>query len=235
MPSSTILVIDDEPQIRRVVKNAFQAAGMKVLEAGTGRDGIDRVAAERPDLIILDLGLPDITGADVCREIRKWSPVPILVLSARHSDEEKVALLDLGADDYVTKPFSTPELEARGRALLRRIPAVGGSVVITIGNLVLDQAAHRITRDGKALHLTRTEWELLRVLMSNAGRVLTHQQLFREVWSGRAFGDAQHYLRVYVAHLRRKIEPDPVRPQYIHTEAGVGYRFATATEVLSRA
>jgi two-component system KDP operon response regulator KdpE len=218
-----------------VVKNAFQAAGMKVLEAGTGRDGIDRVAAERPDLIILDLGLPDITGADVCREIRKWSPVPILVLSARHSDEEKVALLDLGADDYVTKPFSTPELEARGRALLRRIPAVGGSVVITIGNLVLDQAAHRITRDGKALHLTRTEWELLRVLMSNAGRVLTHQQLFREVWSGRAFGDAQQYLRVYVAHLRRKIEPDPVRPQYIHTEAGVGYRFATATEVLSRA
>jgi two-component system KDP operon response regulator KdpE len=208
---------------------------MKVLEAGTGRDGIDRVAAERPDLIILDLGLPDITGADVCREIRKWSPVPILVLSARHSDEEKVALLDLGADDYVTKPFSTPELEARGRALLRRIPAVGGSVVITIGNLVLDQAAHRITRDGKALHLTRTEWELLRVLMSKAGRVLTHQQLFREVWSGRAFGDAQQYLRVYVAHLRRKIEPDPVRPQYIHTEAGVGYRFATATEVLSRA
>jgi len=208
---------------------------MKVLEAGTGRDGIDRVAAERPDLIILDLGLPDITGADVCREIRKWSPVPILVLSARHSDEEKVALLDLGADDYVTKPFSTPELEARGRALLRRIPAVGASVVITIGNLVLDQAAHRITRDGKALHLTRTEWELLRVLMSNAGRVLTHQQLFREVWSGRAFGDAQQYLRVYVAHLRRKIEPDPVRPQYIHTEAGVGYRFATATEVLSRA
>jgi len=235
MPSSTILVIDDEPQIRRVVKNAFQAAGMKVLEAGTGRDGIDRVAAERPDLIILDLGLPDITGADVCREIRKWSPVPILVLSARHSDEEKVALLDLGADDYVTKPFSTPELEARGRALLRRIPAVGASVVITIGNLVLDQAAHRITRDGKALHLTRTEWELLRVLMSKAGRVLTHQQLFREVWSGRAFGDAQQYLRVYVAHLRRKIEPDPVRPQYIHTEAGVGYRFATATEVLSRA
>jgi two-component system KDP operon response regulator KdpE len=235
MPSSTILVIDDEPQIRRVVKNAFQAAGMKVLEAGTGRDGIDRVAAERPDLIILDLGLPDITGADVCREIRKWSPVPILVLSARHSDEEKVALLDLGADDYVTKPFSTPELEARGRALLRRIPVVGGSVVITIGNLVLDQAAHRVTRDGKALHLTRTEWELLRVLMSNAGRVLTHQQLFRDVWSGRAFGDAQQYLRVYVAHLRRKIEPDPVRPQYIHTEAGVGYRFATATEVLSRA
>ncbi|HTK42001.1 MAG TPA: response regulator transcription factor [Gemmatimonadales bacterium] len=235
MPSSTILVIDDEPQIRRVVKNAFQAAGMKVLEAGTGRDGIDRVAAERPDLIILDLGLPDITGADVCREIRKWSPVPILVLSARHSDEEKVALLDLGADDYVTKPFSTPELEARGRALLRRIPAVGGSVVITIGDLVLDQTAHRVTRDGKALHLTRTEWELLRVLMSNAGRVLTHQQLFRDVWSGRAFGDAQQYLRVYVAHLRRKIEPDPVRPQYIHTEAGVGYRFATATEVLSRA
>jgi two-component system KDP operon response regulator KdpE len=234
MPSPTILVVDDEPQIRRVVKNAFKATGAKVLEAATGREGIDRAAAERPDLIILDLGLPDITGAEVCHEVRKWSRAPILVLSARHSDEEKVALLDAGADDYVTKPFSTPELEARARALLRRMPAANGSGSIAIGDLVLDPAAHRVTRDGKGIHLTRTEWELLRVLMSNAGRVLTHQQLFREVWSGRAFGDAQQYLRVYVAHLRRKIEPDPVRPQYIHTEAGVGYRFATAAEVQPR-
>src|SRR6185295_2345631 len=202
----TILIIDDEPQIRRVVKNAFQGARAKVVEAATGSDGIDRADAEQPDLIILDLGLPDIAGADVCREIRKWSRAPILVLSARHSDEEKVALLDAGADDYVTKPFSTPELLARARALLRRMPAASGSGSIAIGDLVLDPAAHRVTRDGKGIHLTRTEWELLRVLMSNAGRVLTHQQLFREVWSGRAFGDAQQYLRVYVAHLRRKIE-----------------------------
>jgi two-component system KDP operon response regulator KdpE len=234
MPPLTILVIDDEPQIRRVVKNAFHGAAAKVVEAGNGSDGIDRAAAERPDLIILDLGLPDLTGAEVCREIRKWSGTPILVLSARHSDEEKVALLDAGADDYVTKPFSTPELQARARALLRRMPPASGDGRIVIGDLVLDQTAHTLTRAGTAIHVTRTEWELLRALMTHAGRVLTHQQLFRMVWSGRAFGDAQQYLRVYVAHLRRKIEPDPVRPQYIHTEAGVGYRFATVQEIPAR-
>jgi two-component system, OmpR family, KDP operon response regulator KdpE len=230
----TILVIDDEPQIRRVVKNTFQAAGAKVVEAASGTEGIDRAAAERPDLIILDLGLPDLSGADVCREIRKWAGAPILVLSARHSDEEKVALLDAGADDYVTKPFSTPELQARARALLRRVPGSTGGGQVAIGELVLDPAAHTVSHSGKLLHLTRTEWELLRALMTNAGRVLTHQQLFRSVWSGRAFGDAQQYLRVYVARLRRKIEPDAVRPRYIHTEPGVGYRFATASEVPPR-
>jgi two-component system KDP operon response regulator KdpE len=230
----TILVIDDEPQIRRVVRNTFQAAGAKVVEAATGREGIDRAAAERPDLIILDVGLPDIAGTDVCREIRKWAGVPIVVLSARHSDDEKVALLDAGADDYVTKPFSTPELQARARALLRRIPGSTAGGKIAIGELVLDAAAHTVTRSGQLLRLTRTEWELLRVLMSNAGRVMTHQQLFRSVWTGRAFGDAQQYLRVYVARLRRKIEPDVVRPRYIHTEPGVGYRFATSTEVSPR-
>jgi two-component system, OmpR family, KDP operon response regulator KdpE len=230
----TILVIDDEAQIRRVVRNTFQAAGAKVIEAATGSEGIDRAAAERPDLIILDLGLPDIAGADVCREIRKWAGAPILVLSARHSDEEKVALLDAGADDYVTKPFSTPELQARARALLRRIPGSTGGGQVAIGELVLDPAAHTVSQSGKLLHLTRTEWELLRVLMTNAGRVMTHQQLFRGVWSGRAFGDAQQYLRVYVARLRRKIEPDAVRPRYIHTEPGVGYRFATSSEVPPR-
>ena len=231
----TILIIDDEMQIRRVVRNAFQAAGAKVVEAATGSEGIDRAAAGRPDLIILDLGLPDIAGADVCREIRKWSGAPILVLSARHSDEEKIALLDAGADDYVTKPFSTPELQARARALLRRVPGTTGGGQIAIGELVLDPAAHTVTRSGQLLRLTRTEWELLRELMSNAGRVLTHQQLFRSVWSGRAYGDAPQYLRVYVARLRRKIEPGAVRPQYIHTEPGVGYRFATSTEVPPRA
>jgi two-component system KDP operon response regulator KdpE len=230
----TILVIDDEAQIRRVVKNTFQAAGAKVVEASTGSEGIDRAAAERPDLIILDLGLPDIAGVEVCREIRKWAGAPILVLSARHSDEEKVALLDAGADDYVTKPFSTPELQARARALLRRVPGSTGGGQVAIGDLVLDPAAHTVSQAGKLLHLTRTEWELLRVLMTSAGRVLTHQHLFRSVWSGRAFGDAQQYLRVYVARLRRKIEPDAVRPRYIHTEPGVGYRFATPSEVPPR-
>jgi two-component system KDP operon response regulator KdpE len=232
--SATILIIDDEPQIRRVVRNAFPDAGAKVIEAATGSEGIDQAAAQRPDLIILDLGLPDITGADVCREIRRWSGAPILVLSARHSDEEKVSLLDAGADDYVTKPFSTPELLARVRALLRRVPGSTGGGQVVIGDLVLDPAAHTVTRSAQLLRLTRTEWELLRQLMTHAGRVLTHQQLFRSVWSGRSFGDAQQYLRVYVARLRRKLEPDPLRPEYIHTEPGVGYRFATPAEVAPR-
>ncbi|HEU4589232.1 MAG TPA: response regulator transcription factor [Gemmatimonadales bacterium] len=229
----TILVIDDEPQIRRVVSEAFQESAARVLEAESGHVGIERVANERPDLVILDLGLPDQGGNEVCREIRKWAGMPILVLSARHSDEEKVALLDAGADDYVTKPFSTPELQARARALLRRTAGTGAGGQIVIGELVLDPITRTVTRSGEQIHLTRTEWELLRILMTNAGRVLTHQQLFRIVWSGRTFGDAQQYLRVYVAHLRRKLEPDPVRPRYIHTEAGVGYRFAMPSEVAS--
>jgi two-component system KDP operon response regulator KdpE len=214
------------------VRNAFEGPGTKVIEAATGAAAIDLAAAERPDLIILDLGLPDVVGLDVCREVRKWSRAPILVLSARHSDEEKVALLDAGADDYVTKPFSTSELQARARALLRRsMSSAGGEPVLAVGGLSMDVAARLLTRDGERVHLTPIEWELLRVLMSNAGRTLTHRQLFREVWAGRAFGDAQQYLRVYVAHLRRKIERDPVRPRYILTEPGVGYRFVTEGEL----
>lgn len=230
-PSPVVLVIDDEMPIRRVVRNAFHESA-RVLEAATGKEGIDLAAAERPGLIILDLGLPDTSGLEVCREIRKWSAVPILVLSARHSDEEKVELLDAGADDYVTKPFSTTELQARSRALLRRAAtAVGhGDTRIVIGEVTLDLTARTLTRDGEIIHLTPLEWELLRVLMSHAGRTMTHQQLFREVWAGRQFGDAQQYLRVYVAHLRRKIERDSLRPRYIVTEPGVGYRFATRSD-----
>ena len=233
MPGPTLLVVDDEPQIRRVVRNAFHDGGGRVVEAATGTQGIDLAAAERPDLIILDLGLPDTTGIDVCREIRRWSSAAILVLSARHSDEEKVRLLDAGADDYMTKPFSPPELQARARALLRRVQSGGAQAGprLEIGGLVLDVAAHRVTRDGEPVHLTPTEWELLRALMANAGRVLTHQQLFHQVWNGRQFGDAQQYLRVYVAHLRRKVEADSVRPRYILTEPGVGYRFVTPAEL----
>ena len=228
----TLLVIDDEPQIRRVIRNAFTDNDARVLEAATGSEGIDLAASEHPDLIILDLGLPDVVGAEVCREIRKWSATPILVLSARHSDEEKVALLDAGADDYVTKPFSTSELQARARALLRRArptPAAG-KTRIEIGELVLDLDARGLTRAGSPVHLTPIEWDLIRVLMANAGRTLTHQHLFTQVWSGRKYGDAQQYLRVYVANLRRKIESDTLRPRYIRAEPGVGYRFATATE-----
>jgi two-component system KDP operon response regulator KdpE len=227
----TLLVIDDEVAIRRVVRNAFQDTA-RVIEAANGAAGIDLAAAERPSLIVLDLGLPDMAGIDVCREVRQWSSVPILVLSARHSDAEKVRLLDAGADDYLTKPFSTPELQARARALLRRAASAAGQgdSRIVIGDLALDLVARSLTRGGELLHLTPIEWDLLTVLMRHAGRTLTHQFLFREVWRGRQFGDAQQYLRVYVAHLRRKIEADSIRPRYIMTEPGVGYRFATATD-----
>ncbi len=233
-PAYLVLVVDDELAIRRVVRNAFQDSA-RVIEAGTGAAGIDLAAAERPNLVILDLGLPDTSGLAVCREIRGWSTVPILVLSARHADHEKVELLDAGADDYLTKPFSTPELLARARALLRRAAANAGQgdARIEIGDLVLDLTARALTRAGELLHLTPIEWDLLAVLMRNAGRTLTHQYLFSEVWRGRQFGDAQQYLRVYVAHLRRKIETDSIRPRYIITEPGVGYRFATPADFLA--
>ena len=235
MPLQTLLVIDDEPQIRRAVRHAFESGGVKVVEAPTGAQGIDLAASERPDLIVLDLGLPDVPGLVVCREVRKWSRAPILVLSARHLDAEKVALLDAGADDYVTKPFSTPELQARVRALLRRSPVEDvARDRLQVGELVMDLHSRILTRRGEIIHLTPIEWDLLRVLMQSAGRTLTHRHLFQEVWTGRAFGDAQQYLRVYVAHLRRKIEDDPVRPRYILTEPGVGYRFRTDAEYAAR-
>jgi len=236
-----VLVIDDEPQIRRVVANALASARLdgvdtsggepptvRVLEAATGRDGIDVAAAEAPALVVLDLGLPDVNGIDVCREIRRWSAVPILVLSARHADTEKAALLDAGADDYMTKPFSTVEFLARVRAQLRRArtvgPGGGEQAPVTFGDLVVDLQRRRVERGGAPLRLTPTEWALLRALVTHPRQTLTHAQLFRAVW-GNSEGDAQQYLRVYVGHLRRKIEADSVRPRFIQTEAGVGYRF----------
>jgi two-component system KDP operon response regulator KdpE len=235
MTEDVILVVDDEPQIRRVVRNAFTAtstgAGARVIEAANGRDAIDLAAAQRPTLIVLDLGLPDVQGIEVCREVRSWSSAPIIVLSARHSDQEKVTLLDAGADDYMTKPFSPDELRARVRAQLRRArlaPAAGEGQVITIGDLVIDPVKPSLKKSGAAVHLTKTEWELLRTLLKHAGRTLTHQQLFRAVW-GNSSGDMQSYLRVHVRSLRRKIESDPVRPTLIVTEPGVGYRFENHT------
>jgi two-component system KDP operon response regulator KdpE len=228
MPTRTALIIDDEQQIRRVVRHALAEDFARVLEADTGERGIDLAAAEKPSVILLDLGLPDTSGAQVCAEIRKWSDAAILVLSARHSDQEKVALLDAGADDYVTKPFSTLELKARVRALLRRSTARGtdGSTTIKCGDLKMDLDARTLTRLGALVHLTPIEWDLLRVLMTNAGKTLTHGQLFSAAWPGRAFGDAQQYLRVHIANVRRKVETDPLSPRYIFTEPGVGYRFA---------
>ena len=226
MHERTALVIDDEPQIRRVVRNALGADGSRVIEAGTGQEGIDLAAAEIPALIVLDLGLPDIDGLEVCKEIRKWSAAPIIVLSARHSDAEKIALLDAGADDYITKPFSSSELMARVRVQARRAATHGLAQHSTIesGSLTIDLVKPSARKEGAVVHLTRTEWDLLRVLARHSGRTLTHQQLFREVW-GNSYGDAQQNLRVHIRSLRRKLEQDPIRPALIVTEPGVGYRF----------
>ena len=243
----TILVVDDEPQIRRLVRNALNGdptlaasapkdgtptPALRIVEAANGRDGIDLAAGEQPALVILDLGLPDMEGIEVCREIRRWSSAPIIVLSARHLETEKVALLDAGADDYVTKPFSSVELMARVRAQFRRARAAqpgtptgaGNPSRVTFGDVSVDPQRRRVERHGTAIHLTPTEWALLRTFMAHPRQTLTHQQLFRDVW-GNASGDAQQYLRVYVGHLRRKVEEDPMRPRFIHTEPGVGYRF----------
>jgi two-component system KDP operon response regulator KdpE len=242
--SITVLVVDDEPQIRRLVRNALleappslnadddqsrAAPSVRVIEADTGQKGIDLAAAERPMLIVLDLGLPDMQGLDVCREIRRWSSAPILVLSARHADTEKATLLDAGADDYMTKPFSTIELMARVRAQLRRIETRAPSrddraSIVSFGSFSVDAQRRRIERDGTPIRLTPTEWSLLQVFIAHPRQTLTHRQLFLDVW-GNTTGDAQQYLRVYVGHLRRKLEDDPVRPRFIQTDSGVGYRF----------
>lgn len=228
---STALVIDDEDQIRRVLRRALAEDFTRVVEAGSGSIGLDLAAAEQPSLIILDLGLPDMDGIAVCRELRKWSSAPMLVLSARHEDEDKITLLDAGADDYLTKPFNTRELRARVHALIRRAEGRGSATasVIACGDLVLDLSGRIVTLGGKIVHLTPTEWELVRALMTHAGRTMTHRQLFAAVWPGKSAGDAQQYLRVHVANVRRKIEPDPIDPRYIFTEPGVGYRFAACS------
>ena len=226
-PLPTLLVIDDEPKIRGVVCDALAGDVARCLVAGSGREGLTIAAAERPDVIVLDLGLPDIEGIDVCRRLREWSSVPIIVLSARHSEDEKASLLDAGADDYVTKPFGTVEFRARIRAQLRRARmahSVAQEGPLALGDLTIDTARRQVTRDNATVHLTPTEWSLLSALVKNAGRTMTHRQLFTAVW-GSSHGDAQQYLRVYVTHLRKKIEADPYLPRHIVTEPGVGYRF----------
>lgn len=226
MRPELVLVVDDEPQIRRVVRNALGGETTRVIEASTAREAIDLAAAERPTVVVLDLGLPDGQGIEVCREIRAWSQVPIIVLSARHSDAEKILLLDAGADDYLTKPFNPSELQARVRAQLRRArmaPAASASDVMKIGDLEIDPAKPGVKKGGEPVHLTKTEWQVLRTLLQHGGRTLTHQQLFHAVW-GNSSGDMQQYLRVQIRSLRRKLERDPVQPALIVTEPGVGYR-----------
>ena len=221
-----ILVIDDEFQIRRALKNALREVADRVVEAETGAAGIDLAATQQPDLVVLDLGLPDMAGADVCREIRLFATMPIVVLSARHDEADKVRLLSLGADDYVTKPFSTVELLARVKAQIRRARtqlAAPSETPVVAGDLSIDIARRVLMRGGMSVRLTPTEWNIVRALVLAAGRTLTHQQLFDAVW-GREFGDPQRYLRVHITNLRRKIELDSSRPQLVVTEPGVGYR-----------
>ena len=228
----SVLVIDDEPKIRAAIRDALLSDDVEVLEAGTGARGLADAKARRPDLVLLDLGLPDTDGAAIALALRRWSSAPIIVLTARHDDDEKVRLLDAGADDYVTKPFNPAELRARVRAQLRRarMPRVpGGDEPVRIGDLEIDLARRVVSRGGDAVHLTPTEWSLLEALLRHADRPLTHRQLFHAVW-GNSYGDAAHYLRVYVAHLRRKLEADPYAPRLIVTEPGVGYRFMLAEQ-----
>jgi len=225
-----VLVIDDEPQIRRALKTILTEKGFKVSLASRGEEGLTLAAANEPDLIILDLGLPDMDGIEVCARLREWTQTPIVVLSVRESEHEKVAALDRGADDYLTKPFGIEELLARVRVALRhrvRTP-IGESKVITAGALAIDLAGHTVTRAGVPVKLTATEFNLLAYLVANRGRVLTHQSILTHVW-GPADADHTEYLRVYMRQLRKKLEPEPENPQHIVTEPGIGYRFLTET------
>jgi len=226
-PPTSVLIVDDEPHIRRAVRNALDEDFDRILEADTGSAAVDLAAAHRPDVVVLDLSLPDKPGVWVCTQLRKWSTAPIVVLSAQHSETEKIRLLDAGADDYVTKPFHPGELVARVRAQVRRArlsEVPGDEGVVRVADLVIDAGARTVKRANENVHLTPTEWDLLRAFLKDAGKTLTHQQLFRAVWAVSS-GDPQQYLRVYVANLRRKLEPDSVRPRLIITEPGVGYRF----------
>ncbi len=223
-PTPTALVLEDEREIRHFICTALQAEGWQVFEAGTIRQGLIDAGTRRPDLVIADLGLPDGDGVDFIRSLRGWSQVPVIVLSARTQEAAKVAALDAGADDYITKPFGTAELLARTRAHMRRTRgAADGEAVFRFGDVEVDQAARQVRRGGAEVHLTPIEYRLLGVLVANAGRVLTHPQLLREVW-GPSHAQSTHYLRVYMGNLRLKLEADPAQPRHFLTETGVGYR-----------
>jgi two-component system, OmpR family, KDP operon response regulator KdpE len=231
MSSPVAVVIEDEPQIRRFVRAALEAQGWQVHEAGTLHQGLAEAGTRKPDLLILDLGLPDGDGVDLIRDVRAWSQVPIVVLSARSDESDKITALDAGADDYLTKPFGVGELMARVRANLRRPRALPGNdaasggddTVFQFGEVEVDLPSRLVRRKGMQVHLTPIEYRLLLVLVTHAGRVLTHRQLLREVW-GPSHSEQSHYLRVYMGHLRRKLEADPAQPRHLLTETAVGYR-----------
>lgn len=219
------IVVEDEPQIRRFVCDALRREGCTPIEAGTARQGLDLAAAGKADLVILDLGLPDMSGIDFIRDLRTWSRVPILILSARSAEQDKIAALDAGADDYLSKPFGVGELLARVRALLRRHWQNGDArPQHQFGDVEVDLSRHVVSRAGVELHLTQIEYRLLAALLANSGKVTTHRQLMLEVW-GAGHAEQGHYLRIYVGRLRQKLEMDPTQPRHILTETGVGYRF----------
>lgn len=220
-----VLVVDDEMQIRRFLRISLEAGGYHVHEAGTGKEAIFGAAKVRPDLIILDLGLPDTDGITVLKQLREWTKTPVIILSVRDADADKVAALDAGADDYLTKPFSTEELLARLRVALRHTLPEPDLRLFTTGDLQVDLTRRLVTRRGEPVKLTPTEYALLRLLVQHAGRVLTHRQILKEVW-GPAYSEENHYLRVYFSQLRQKLEENPALPKYLLTEPGVGYRLA---------
>jgi two-component system KDP operon response regulator KdpE len=223
MSDERVLIVDDEPAIRKFLRVTLTAQAYNTIEAASGQEALSIVAAEKPDVIVLDIGLPDINGIEVTRLLRQWTQLPIIILSVRGAESDKIAALDAGADDYLTKPFGVGELLARLRAALRRAARTTGEPVFTSGNLKVDLSRRLITVSGLEVQLTPTEYELLRVLVTHAGKVLTHRFLLREVW-GAEYGEEFHMLHVNISNLRRKIEPDPARPQFIITEPGVGYR-----------
>lgn len=233
MPPPTAVIVEDEPQIRRFVRAALEAEGWQVFEADTVKKGLTEAGTRKPDLLVVDLGLPDSDGLELIRDVRGWSGVPIVVLSARSDEADKIAALDAGADDYLTKPFGVGELLARVRANLRRPrTALGESAtdasveensLFRFGNIEVDRQARIVRRSGAEVHLTPIEYRLLTVLIANVGRVLTHRQLLREVW-GPSHAEQSHYLRIYMGHLRQKLEADPAQPRHFLTETAVGYR-----------
>jgi len=226
--SATIIVVEDEAQIRRFLRTALNSEGYQVFEAETGKHGLTEAATRKPDLIILDLGLPDMDGVEVIKGIRAWSSVPVIILSARSQESDKIAALDAGADDYLVKPFGVGELLARIRVALRHVsPVAGGEEegIFTVDELKVDMVHRKVTVSGAEVHLTPIEYRLLTVLVKHAGKVLTHQLLLKEVW-GPNYVERAHYLRIYMGTLRHKLEKDPARPRFLLTEVGVGYRLA---------
>jgi two-component system KDP operon response regulator KdpE len=221
--SPIVLIIDDEVQIRRLLRVTLEANGYRVFEAPSGKDGLVEAAQRHPDAIVLDLGLPDMDGSEVLKRLREWSQAPVIVLSVREGEDDKVTALDHGADDYITKPFSTVELLARLRVARRHAQPIEDNSVFRAGRLEVDLAGRIVTVKGQEIKLTPTEYSLLRLLVRNAGKVVTHRQILKEVWGPNAV-EQTHYLRVYMAHLRDKIEADPSRPEILLTEPGVGYR-----------